>query len=142
MIGKLISLISLGGTVASVAMLKRFLAGLTVVIALTIVSALMVAVLISGCFVALYIGLTRFGIDSDMALTIVGLLILSITVISGWLAVIKMRELRELPFHPSDHSEIPSLSKLGGIAAAFAEGLLTTRYSNKVSPIRYKNRPY
>ena len=139
MIGKLISLLSLGGTVASVAMLKRFLAGLAVVVALTITCALMAAVLISGCFVALYFGLVRAGLSPDMALVSVGLLVLLVTLVSGWLAVLKLRELRELPFHAMDTSNVPSLGRLAGIANSFVEGLLAGR---AVAPIRYKGRRY
>jgi hypothetical protein len=125
MLEKLLGLLSIGSSFASLSILHRFLSQLAIVLALILVSSLMAGALIIGAFYGLYTALVYDGLTRLMAASVVSALALGITLLFISLTVREVRKLRRLPSSSSGiHSKFPSLSSLSGIAEAFVDGLL------------------
>ena len=120
---KLLGVATIGGALANVALLERFLTGITHVVALSVISGLMICLLLIGTFFGLYFGLTHYGLDPTVAALTVGALAFLITLGIIGLTVLKLRQLQELPVH-AIHASMPVLAHLSSLAAAFIEGLL------------------
>ena len=93
MFGKLIGLLSIGSSVANVALVRRFLEGIVGAIALTILSAIMAGALLVGGLYGLYMGLTRHGLDPDAALITMGAISVLLTATLVGLALTRLRQL-------------------------------------------------
>jgi len=129
-ISKLLGVATLGSTLASVALLRRFLSGVTSVVALVIVTAIMGCVLLLGALGAAYLGLVHYGLDPYVAaLTVAAFMFLVVATLMGF-TIIRLRHLRELPYHDL-HPEIPNLSRISDIANAFMDGLLNHTPSSR-----------
>ncbi len=123
MLGKLLSIATVGSTFANVALLRRFLSGVTGVVALVVVSAIMGCVILVAGLAAAYFGLIHYGLDPyAAALTIAVFMLLIMGLLIG-LTAVRLRHLRELPYHDM-YQELPSLSRVAGITDAFLDGLL------------------
>lgn len=119
MIGKLMGLASIGSSLANIALLQRFLGDIVSIIALTILSAMMTAMLLIGCFYGAYAGLTDYGLNPVVAsVTVAGIALLLTALLIG-LTVRKLRQLHELPKHL--RAGIPPFSRTGTIVHAFLE---------------------
>lgn len=131
MIGKLTGLASIGGALANVALLQQFLAKVSAIIALTIISSLMGGALLIGALYGAYAGLVHYGVAANAAFLTVAFLVLAICAVTGALALYRLQKLRELPrAHFSSH--MPVLSRLEGIAGAFLDGLGVGTSASKV----------
>jgi hypothetical protein len=120
---KLVGVATIGGALANVALLQRFLTGIAHVVALSVISGLMVCLLLLGSFFGLYFGLTHYGLGSTVAALMIGAFAFLITSGIIGLTVLKLRQLQELPVHAT-HAPMPVLAHLSSLAAAFIEGLL------------------
>ena len=122
MIGKLSGVASIGGTLASLSLMQKYLGDVTSVIALTIVSSIMVGLLMASGLYGGYIGLIHYGLDpAAAALVIVGVVFL-LALATGLMAALKFRQLREMSQLHRQQS-LPGLSRVSTIASAFLDGL-------------------
>jgi len=122
-IDRLLGILGLGATIANVALLKRFLAGVTIVIALTAISSTMVGMLLIMGLYGLYMGLVHYGFDQEAAIITVSALALTVTAVLVALAIMRWRELKEMP----DLMKSPIINEAGKLADAFMDGFLGSR---------------
>ncbi len=127
-IDKVLGIAGMGSTIANVSLLKRFLSGVTTVIALTAISSTMAGMLLLTAIYGLYLGLIHYGLEPVAAVVAMGSLALIITAILAWMAVMRWRELRELP-HIMTHG--PLMGQVNRIADAFVDGLLSRRHNDR-----------
>ena len=126
MLGKLLGLVTVGGTLASVGVMHRFLLRMVNIIILAIASAFMACALLASMFYTAYFCLVRYGVpayDAGIMLSATALLITTVlTVMTLW----KLRQLRDLSCHGfyKDGEDRPDIGK---VAAAFIEGFLTPK---------------
>ena len=125
-IDKLLSLATVGSAVANTTLLPRLVSGLTGILALTVIAALMGGTLLISGFYAIYIALVSYGLDTRAAAVTVALLIFVTMAITLCLLVIRVRHLKELS-HYEIRRDLPGLSQVIKVAEAFMEGLLTPR---------------
>jgi hypothetical protein len=124
-IDKLLGIAGVGSTLANISLLKRFLSGVSTVIALTALCSTMVGMILIVALYALYLALIHHGLEPQAALfTAAGM---AVVVMAGLAlaAVMRWRELRGMPemlLQPA-----PVISKVGEIADAFITGLTTER---------------
>jgi hypothetical protein len=124
-VDKLLGLAGVGSTIASVTLLKRFLSGIAVVIALTAISSTMAGMLLITGFYALYLSLTHHGLDPTIAAITIGSVALIIVIVLAVMAVMRWYQLRDMP--RLLHGESPLIDRASKLAAAFINGLLTER---------------
>jgi len=127
-VDKLLGIAGMSSTIAHVSMLKRFLSGVTVVIALTAVSSTMAGMILIVALYALYLSLVHHGLDQQTAvLTVTGLAVIATGALAA-LAVFRWRQLRNMPhLMPSS----PVLGHVSKLADAFVAGLLAERRRNR-----------
>jgi hypothetical protein len=124
MLEKLLGLATIGSTFASVSLLHRFLSRLAIVLALTIISALMAGVLLIGMFYGLFCLLTAYGLTHATSLILVGMLVFILTAALVLVTLQQLRQIKSLQPSPFKQT-FPSLSYIGSIAEAFMQGLST-----------------
>jgi len=127
MLDKLIGLTTIGSTLAGLTMLQRFLAGVTGVLALTVVSALMSGLILMGGFITAYFTLVHYGVEPMLAALTVTSATCMVTALLIIFTLIKVRRLKEMSQHHL-YRDVPSLAHIGDIASAFIKGL-------KASPV-------
>src|SRR5690242_11676755 len=127
MISKLVGLASMGGTFANVKMLQKFLAGITGVIAWTVIGALMAGAVILFAFYGVYVGLVYAGMTSNAAVITIFFLLLLLTMFFAGMAVLKLQQLREMPYYVVRHNMPPAVHRVGGVVNAFLDGLTEPR---------------
>lgn len=123
MLGKLIGLATIGGTIASVGMLHRFLSGIASIVMLAIVSGFMLCALLTGGFYLGYLGLVRYGLDPAIAGSIIGVIALIITVMLVTLTYVRLNRLREMS-RKDLPSPIANPFDLTRLTTAFIDGFL------------------
>ena len=126
MLGKLLGLVTVGGTLASVGVMHRFLLSMVNIIILAIASAFMACALLASMFYTAYFCLVRYGVpayDAGIMLSATALLITTVlTVMTIW----KLRQLRDLSCHGL-HKDGEGLPDIGKVAVAFLEGFLNPK---------------
>jgi hypothetical protein len=131
MVDKLLSLAALGGTITNVALLRRFLSGATIIIALTVISSLLAGALLIG---ALYLAcreLMMNGLDAGSAMlvvTVAGCFILAACIS---ITVIQLQKLRELSTRIFTMPVSPAVTRITGVAQGFISGLLSRQTARK-----------
>lgn len=135
MLGKLLGIASLGGTVAGLTMLQKFLAAITTIVTLTIISAMMGGLFLICGFSLLYLELTRYGLDPAVALMLIGGVVFVITLTLVVLAVLRIREMQDMPVLSLVQRNAPTLAHAQEIAESFLSGLLSTKSSRAKSRI-------
>jgi len=119
---KLVGLAGMESMVASTAILKQFLSGIVVVIALTAVSSTLAGILMMAGLYAFYLGLIRHGLDPTVAaLLAVGIAVIVMAGLGIW-AMIRWRELKDMPGRL--YGEVSLLGRVDRMADAFIDGLL------------------
>jgi len=121
-IEKILGIVGVGSTIANISLLKRFLSGVTVVIALTAISSTLAGMLMILGFYGLYLSLLHYGLQPQAAMVTVSGIATLITVALGGLAVLRWRQLRDMP---NLMQESPVINQISKIAHAFVDGLLT-----------------
>ena len=126
MLGKLLSMATVGSTLASIGLLHRLFLLLLRILILGIFSAFMLCVLLSCAFYLLYIGLLHGGIDPSVARLDLSALVLILTLA---LVVTTARNLQKLRFMTranfcKNQNPFPDLEK---IAMAFVDGFLNLK---------------
>jgi len=117
-VGKIIDLVALSSTAAAPGIFRRLLPRLFVVVGLTIVASLLAAALTLAGFYAIYAGLIFYGMTMQGAFATTGALgLLSLLALIGIIAL-RLRRIRDFP------RNIPFLSDVEGLAAAFMEGFM------------------
>lgn len=124
-VDKLLGIAGMGSTIANISLLKRFLSGIAVVIALTAISSTMMGMLLIAGFYALYLSLVHHGLDPSIAALTVGGGALLIVIVLGIFAVIRWYELRDMP--RLLYMEAPIINRAHKLADAFINGLLSER---------------
>jgi hypothetical protein len=119
--GRLKDLIAVTGMVTNIALLDSFLTGVTNVIALTVIAALMSGLCLVGGLLLLYLGMTHYGVEPFIAALVVTGAALFIAASLVITVVLKLRDLRKLS-HYTSHSNLPIVSRIGRIADAFIDG--------------------
>lgn len=130
MLEKLLGLATIGSTFASVSLLHRFLMRLAIVLALTIISALMAGALLIGLFYGLYSVLTSYGLSPDAALVVVGILILIITASLITFTMYQLRMIKNLQPSPL-RSTFPGFSFISELGESFLEGFSKAPHRDK-----------
>ncbi len=126
-VDKLLGLAGMGSSIANVSLLKRFLSGITVVLALTAISSTMIGMIAIVGFYGLYVALIHYGLEHSAAVVMVVSLALIVAGTLATMAAIRWRELREMP----RIIESPLLSQVGKLAEAFMNGLTAGRSSGR-----------
>jgi MFS superfamily sulfate permease-like transporter len=124
-VDRLLGLAGMGSTIANISMLKRFLSGIAVVIALTAISSTMAGMLLIAGFYALYLTLIHHGLDPSLAALTVGGGALTIVIVLAIWAVLRWYELRDMP--RLLYTEAPLIHRATKLADAFINGLLAER---------------
>ncbi len=124
MIEKIMSVVSIGGTVANVALLQRFLSGVTVVVALTVISAFMIGLMLTGLFGALYFCLVHYGLLPEIAALMVALFALLMTITLAVIVILRVKHLRGLPSQML-RKDLSSLAPLGEVLESFINGFMS-----------------
>ena len=124
-VDKLLGLAGMGSTIANISLLRRFLSGVAVVIALTAISSTIAGMLLIAGFYALYLSLIHHGLDPSLAALTVGGGALIIVIVLAIFAVLRWYELREMP--RLLYMETPIISRASKLADAFINGLLAER---------------
>ncbi len=126
MLGKLLGLATVGGTLASVGVMHRLLLSMVNIIIMAIAGAFMACALLASMFYTAYFCLVRYGVpsyDAGFMLSATALLITSVlTVIILW----KLRQLRDLSRYGL-HKDGEGLPDIGKVAIAFLEGFLNPK---------------
>jgi hypothetical protein len=122
-VDKFLGLAGMGSTLVHASVLKRFLSGVTAVVALTVISSTMAGMIAVVGFYALYLGLVHYGLDYRAAVVTVSGFAVILTAALATLAVLRWRHLREMP----RLLETPVFGDMGRIAEAFINGLKTGR---------------
>lgn len=124
-VDKLLGLAGVGSTIANISLLRRFLSGVAVVIALTAISSTMAGMLLIAGFYALYLSLIHHGLDPTIAAVTIGGVALIIVIVLAVMAVMRWYQLRDMP--RLLHVESPLIDQASKLAEAFISGLLTER---------------
>lgn len=122
MFEKLMGIATVGSALANVTLLHRFLSRFVVVVAFTVISALLTGAILIALFYEAYWELTEHGLASDVAVGALTILAIFLTALFAWLTLAHLRRLRGTPNILQQH--FPAFSHLGGIVDAFVDGLL------------------
>lgn len=123
-VAALLGTLSLSRSYADVPVIRKMLSGITMMIALTIVSGIMISALIVGGLYAAYLVQVYYGMQPVAAFVITGVLAVIITMIFVSATIMHSRNLAEMPKHLFK-TESPLTYRASGIANAFLDGLLT-----------------
>jgi magnesium-transporting ATPase (P-type) len=123
MIGKLLGAATVGGTLASVGLLHRFLVASAQIMILVIVSAFMLCASLLCAFAIFYFCLVQFGTTPYVALIILGVTALLVTIACVALTLDQFRQLRSF-HHRHLHGHGNNIPDIANIAAAFIDGFL------------------
>jgi len=123
---KLLGIVGMGSTIANATLLRKFLTNVMLVMVLTAISGTMAGMILIAGFYGLYLGLVHYGVDPSTAALSIGGLTLIITIGLASLAVLRFRHLRDIPGVMSLNG--PIMSRVGEVADAFIDGLLTGRH--------------
>jgi len=126
MIGKILGMMTIGRSLVSVGLLRRFLRIFTNLLILAIVSAFMLCILLASFLYAIYLGLIQYGIAPHLAGAMMIMVVVMATVVLVALSLFQLRQLRDL----SQGSLSPSKSHIpdiGCIAEAFIDGFLHSK---------------
>jgi len=118
---KLLGLAGMGSTIANVTLLKRLLSQVIIIVALTAISSLMTGAILIAGFYGLYLALLHYGTDPTAAIFITVGMALALTAAVAGFAVFRWRQMHEA----SHETGGASLGRIGQIADAFIDGLLT-----------------
>ena len=121
MISKLAGIASIGGSIANVSLIQRFLSGLTSIIAFTVLSALMAGMLIVCAFYGAYAWLLQYGMDQTSAVEVILGLMFFLTAVLASVAYWRLQELRKFPTQLL-HREVPGLARVSSVVNAFLDG--------------------
>jgi len=110
-------------------MLQKFLVGITTIVTLTIIGAMLGSLFLICGFSLLYLELTRNGLDPAVALLLIGGIVFVMTLTLVVLAVLRIRELQEMPVLSLVQRNVPTLAYAHEIAESFLSGLLSTKSS-------------
>jgi hypothetical protein len=122
---KILGIAGMGSTLANVSMLRRFLTGVTVVIALTAVSSTMAGMIIIVALYGLYLALMHHGLDPQAAVIAVSAFAVIITALLATLAFVRWRQLKDMPHFMNSETSIAS--QVHQLVDAFVGGLLSGR---------------
>ena len=120
-ISRLAGFAQVGGTLANIGMMHRFSAGITSIIAFTVLSSLMAGMLLVCGFYGMYLGLVQYGMDSNAALMVIALVMLFLTILLGAMAYLRLQELRDIPTRFM-RREPPGFARVGNVVNAFLKG--------------------
>ena len=126
MLGKILSVATVGSALANQGLLHRCFFSAINVLVLAIVSAFMLCMLLIGSLALAYLGLIHYGVDPSSAGIVLGLLVLSITLILMAIAYNQMQKIRKLS-HQSLLSVGSDLPDVGNIVMAFIDGFLNNK---------------
>jgi len=122
--GKLLDITTLGSTVTGFALLQKFLSRLTVIVALTIISSIMVVVLMMAGFYAVYVSLVYYGVAHQAAMVTTGGIALLVTLTLIGITVSRLRQIRNIHHLMLD---LPVISNIRSLADSFIEGFFSRR---------------
>jgi len=122
MFEKLMGIATIGSALANVTLLHRFLAKAVVVVALTVISALLTGAVLIALFYEAYWELTQHGLASDVAVVVLTIFAIVLTASFIWVTLAHLGRLRGGPNILQQH--FPAFSHLGNIVDAFVDGLL------------------
>ncbi len=125
MLDTLLGLAGVGTTIANVSLVRRFLSGIALVVALTAAGGVMTGIFMAAMLYALYLSLVRHGLDPVIAAVMIGGFALVIIALLGTFAAMRWYQLREIPnlLYP----EKPFFARAGKIADAFMNGFIGDR---------------
>jgi len=122
MFEKLLSLMTISSTIISAAAARRFLSRLVVVLALTVVGAVLASAVIIMALCGVYCGLMALGLGMGWAIAITILLSLSSLLGVGLAVRYHLQRLKQsLPRNVGDY--IPPMSSIVTVVEAFIAGL-------------------
>jgi hypothetical protein len=128
-IEKMLGIAGIGTTFVNVStnvsILRQFMAGVTIVLALTAISCTLLGGLIAVGFYAFYLALVHYGLDADAALITVSSTAFLVILALGAIAAARWRELREMP--KLLNIEMLGIGKAGRLVDAFLAGLSSGR---------------
>ena len=124
LIGKLLDITSVGGTMAGVVLLQKLAARLVIVVALTIITSLMIAMLMAAGFYIIYTSLVFYGLVPQAALLVTCGLGLVTTFVLIVLTAFYVRQIRNLHRHLLPAKPLAEIQKL---AEVFIEGFLSRK---------------
>jgi hypothetical protein len=116
----------MGSAVANISLLKRFLSGIAVIIALTAVGSTILGMLLIAGLYALYISLIHHGLDPAVAALTASGIALAVVIALATVAIMRWYQLRDMP-RLFEGMEAPIIGRVGRLADAFIAGLLAER---------------
>jgi len=123
MIGKLLSVATVGSTLAGVGLIHRFLSDIAGIIILAIVSAFMFCILLAGGISVAYFCLVHYGLDPYAAGITMGIVAFFITISFVTLTVHKLNQLRDLTHRSLNPAKL-GLFDISNVTHAFIDGFL------------------
>lgn len=123
MIGKLLGAATVGGTMAGVGVMHRFLVAAAQAMILVIISALMLCASLFSIFFIAYFCMLQFGVAPHIAGIVLGIAILLVTAALVAFTLSQIRQLRTFHYRHFQAGE-RYMYDLRTIAAAFIDGFL------------------
>ncbi len=126
MFEKLLSLATVGSSIASVGLLHRFLLRMTNILILAVISAFTVCALIASLFYLMYVALVHYGCGPTEAVIVVGCvqLIIALIFVGVTLKMLKSLSNPSASPHPSGKTIVSDVST---IIEAFLDGFVNPK---------------
>ena len=130
MLGKITKIIGMHRTtLASIPLFQRLLARVAVVVMLAFLAALLIGVLIVGCIIIAYNLLISNGLSPEVAMSIMGGVILLMIIILWMAVVIYARGMYDIS-KKIIATQYPVANRVSGVANAFIDGIFRNPANN------------